>query len=67
MPDLTPKQLRLLKELMLFGGALIISHGEDKTDYLLLQQLGLIMSVNLNGPLNEVLYEITAIGRAAAS
>ncbi len=66
MPDPTPKQLQLLKELVLFGGTLIISRGENKSDYLLLQQLGLIKSIKLDGALAEVLYEVTERGREAA-
>ena len=66
MPDLTRKQLGLLKELVLYGGTLIISRGEDKPDYLVLQRLGLLKSFALNGPLNEILYEITDRGREAA-
>ena len=63
--DLTPSQIRLLRELDFYGGVLIIRTHADNADYAVLEKDGLVTAFALN--ISEVRYKITKAGRAALS
>ena len=48
MADLTPSQIRLLRELDFYGGVLIIRTHADNADYAVLEKDGLVTAFALN-------------------
>ena len=65
MADLTPSQIRLLRELDFYGGVLIIRTRTNEADYAVLEKDGLITAFSLG--ISQVKYKITKAGRAALS
>jgi len=63
MADLTPNQLRLLRELDFYGGILILRTRTDEADYEVLEKSGFVSAFAIN--ISEIRYKITAAGRAA--
>jgi len=47
MADLTPSQIRLLRELDFYGGVLIIRTRTNEADYAVLEKDGLITALSL--------------------
>ena len=65
MGDLTPSQMRFLRELDFYGGVLIIRTRTNEADYAVLEKDGLIAAFSLG--ISQVKYKITKAGRAALS
>jgi hypothetical protein len=61
MDDLTPNQLRLLRELDFYGGVLILRRRLDEADYAVLEKSGFVTAFAIN--VREVRYKITPAGR----
>ena len=65
MANLTPSQIRLLRELDFYGGVLIIRTRTNEADYAVLEKDGLFTAFSLG--ISQVKYKITKAGRAALS
>ena len=48
MADLTPNQIRLLRELDFYGGVLILRKRTDEADYAVLEKSGFVTAFAIN-------------------